>query len=100
MMKRIKTHYQNLEHYLDGFEKDKYIAWYDRRRFTGLAYSDDFACHYQDGHLHNIHGPAVEYTDGRNEWWIFGEKLTMNEWAKRIGIYDTDDYVMMKLEMY
>jgi len=31
------------------------------------------------GHHHRTDGPAVEYTDGRKEWWVNGKQITQAE---------------------
>ena len=37
------------------------------------------------GKLHHIDGPAIEYVDGRKEWWIDGKRHRLDgpaiEWA-------------------
>jgi len=30
---------------------------------------------HQNGLLHRVDGPAVEYADGEKEWWIDGEEF-------------------------
>jgi len=34
---------------------------------------------YKHGKLHNVHGPAVEKTNGHKEYWIEGERVTEEE---------------------
>jgi len=31
------------------------------------------------GQLHRDDGPAIEYPDGRKEWWVNGQQLTQFE---------------------
>ena len=33
--------------------------------------------------LHREDGPAVEYVDGDKSWWLYGEKLTEEEFKKK-----------------
>ena len=77
---------------------------------------------YQHGQLHRVNGPAVEDVDGTKEWWQYGQLhridgpaiehpddytewafngciyKTMDEWAEEVGIFDTDDFTMLKLK--
>lgn len=72
---------------------------YDRRRFTGIAQFDDHLLHVKDGWRHRDDGPALEHHDSsRNEWWLNGVKFTgINGWARMMEIYDTEEFIMMKL---
>ena len=36
----------------------------------------------KDGRFHCEHGPAVEYSDGRKEYWLNNKLLTQEEWEK------------------
>lgn len=54
---------------------------------------------FHKGRHHRVDGPAVEYLDGSCYWWIDGEIYRdMNEWGKAAGIFDTEEFVMLKLE--
>jgi hypothetical protein len=33
-------------------------------------------CYLKNNKLHRTDGPAIEYSNGTNEWWYEGEKLT------------------------
>lgn len=35
--------------------------------------------------LHCSHGPAVEYANGSKEWWLCGEKLTKEEYYRKLN---------------
>ena len=49
--------------------------------------------------LHRTDGPAIEYPHGAKSWWIDGERyLCMDNWAKELGIYDTEEFVLLKLK--
>ena len=34
--------------------------------------------------LHRLDGPAIEYADGTNYWYLIGVELSKSEWEKRI----------------
>ena len=34
---------------------------------------------YLNGNLHREDGPAIEWADGRKEWWLNNERLTEKE---------------------
>ena len=59
---------------------------------------------YQDwrcgGVLHRTDGPAIICEDGQVDWWYRGKQYgsNINSWAKAVGIFDTDEFVMLKLE--
>ena len=47
---------------------------------------------------HRTDGPAVIYENGDVEWYVHGQLFhDINDWAKELGIFDTEDFVMMKL---
>lgn len=49
-----------------------------RDRIERPAYENDRRKEwYQNGRLHRIDGPAIEYADGRKEYWFQGRKLTV-----------------------
>ena len=45
-------------------------------------YGDKFW--YQDGLLHRLDGPAIEWADGK-EWFIEGEQLTEEEFLQTVN---------------
>jgi hypothetical protein len=47
----------------------------DEPAFTG----EEGKAWYKDGQLHREGGPAVEYANGKTEWWLQGMKLTDDE---------------------
>lgn len=85
--------------YPDGSEE-----WHlngEIHREDGPALIDTFlnlVQYRQNGKKHREDGPAVIEEGAPPEWWLFGEKHTMESWAKCVGIYDTDEFTMMKLE--
>jgi hypothetical protein len=39
--------------------------------------------YFQGNHyrlFHRTDGPAIEYADGKNEWYLNGKHLSLNEW--------------------
>lgn len=51
--------------------------------------------------LHREDGPAIIHENGEIEWWFDNDPyLDMNKWAKAAGIYDTDEFVMLKLKYH
>lgn len=47
----------------------------DEPAFTG----EEGKAWYKDGKLHREGKPAIEYADGKTEWWLAGMKLTDDE---------------------
>ena len=53
---------------------------------------------FQNGRLHRTDGPAVELADGTaGSWYLNDVSYEFDEWAKELGIYDTEEFVMMRL---
>lgn len=78
-------------------------AWYINGRLhreggPALVYSSGQKIWYRNGFWHREDGPAITRPNGRNEWYLNGEAYSINSWAKKIGIFETDDFVMMKLK--
>lgn len=80
-------------------------TWRDKHNFIhrdggpAIIYSDGTEEWFQHGKIHRDDGPAVIYASGDTEWWLWNSKCNdINEWAKRIGIYDTEEFLMMKLQ--
>ena len=40
-----------------------------------------FKSWFRNGRLHREDGPAIEYTDGRKEWYLYGKMLTQRQHA-------------------
>ncbi len=38
---------------------------------------------FQNGQYHRLNGPAIEWVDGGKEWWIKGEQLTRDQFNQR-----------------
>lgn len=73
----------------------------------------DYQEYWLKGRLHRTDGPALEAnnlpayriedflgtnTKPTSSWWIDGiEYKTIDEWARALGIFDTDEFTMMKL---
>lgn len=47
-------------------------VYLDGHRYSVYAHTYDFDC---GSSLHREDGPAIEYTDGNNEWWINGRRV-------------------------
>jgi hypothetical protein len=54
-------------------------AWYDKNSNVIKCYfhHSQRTCYYDfdTGHRHRIYGPAIEYLDGRQEWYFQGKKI-------------------------
>jgi hypothetical protein len=50
-----------------------------------------------NGQFHRVDGPAIEWPDGYNWWYLHDHKLTFDEWLDQVDISD-EDKVMMKLK--
>ena len=71
-----------------------------RHRIDGPAktWPDGDQMWYQHGKRHREDGPAVLF-NGRMEWWLNGYRYrNMENWAKDLGILNTDEFTMIKLE--
>lgn len=68
--------------------------------FTGIARCENLYDNYfKDGLFHRDDGPAIEWFDGSAAWYFDGEPYySMESWAKAAGIYDTDDFTLIKLK--
>lgn len=53
----------------------------------------------KDNKWHREDGPAIIQINGRLSWYLEDYCYeTMDDWAKALGIFDTEDFVMLKLE--
>ena len=70
-----------------------------RHREDGPAVmAEDHQAWYRHGKVHREDGPAVVWYHGGIEWWLNDKNYqSMEEWAKELGIYGTDDFTMIKL---
>jgi hypothetical protein len=50
------------------------------------------------GKLHREDGPAIEWGNGRKEWWWQGWRLTFNDWLDQNTDMTDEEKVMFKLE--
>lgn len=55
------------------------------KEYKVKVYKDKTEWYNFNNQLHRLEGPAVEYFDGEKYWYINGEKLTKNEFYKRIN---------------
>ena len=49
-----------------------------------IEYSDGSKDWYLNGKLHREDGPAVEEADGTKSWYLNGQRLSKEEWEKRV----------------
>lgn len=58
-----------------------------------------YICHCMNGKPHREDGPAVIREDGVVVWWYLGKRYSdINEWGKNLGILESDEFTMLKLE--
>lgn len=80
------------------------VEWYVhglRHREDGPAieHKGGYKVWFIRNHRHREDGPAVIHPDSTVEWWLNGKKYySINEWARALGIFDTNEFVLMKLE--
>lgn len=72
---------------------------WDRKDGPALEWGDGTNHYYVDNKLHRDDGPAIEHIDGRCEFWLNGIYYDrLDVWAKAAGIYDTEQFVLLKLK--
>lgn len=90
------------------FKDENKNEWTEWRLSNGLLHREDGpAMEYHDGSLkvwykcglkHRTNGPAVE-RNGKVEWWRHGQHFReLDDYAKSGGIYDTEEFIMLKLK--
>jgi hypothetical protein len=52
---------------------------------------------FQHDNIHRDDGPAVEYANGSNEWYLHNKCLPFDEWIDKVDM-SYEDKVMMKLQ--
>ena len=65
------------------------IRMFERADGTRLWFLND--------QLHREDGPAFEDADGTYIWYLNDVSYEFDEWAKALDIYDTEEFVMMRL---
>jgi hypothetical protein len=50
-----------------------------------------------NGYLHRDDGPAIEWPDGDNWWYLYDQRLSFDGWLDKVDISDKDK-VIMKLK--
>lgn len=69
--------------------------------FTGVVDGDGtkgkYISHYRSGMLHREDGPALEWYDGKSEWYLNGDRYSFDDWCKILKISD-EDKTLLKLE--
>ena len=53
------------------------------KTYTVKVYEDGDRCWYQNGKLHRLDGPAIEWADGTRQWWINGKQLSEEEFNQQ-----------------
>ena len=80
-------------------ERSSTVYFYLRRPFTGICLEKNGISYVVNGEFHREDGPAIEYDNGRKEWWLNNKRyIGMDEWAETLGIIDTDAFTLVKLE--
>ena len=90
----------------DGIHVDKdgdifYIKDFGYHRKDGPAAIEHGVVRgwYLNGKCHRADGPAKIWDNGNIEWWWNDKQYrSIERWAEAAGIYDTDDFTMVKLE--
>lgn len=73
---------------------------YHREDGPAVDYIDGEKIWCQHGLIHRDDGPAITYLDQDPEWWANGVQYAdIVEWAKALGIYETDEFTMVKLKL-
>ncbi len=58
--------------------------FYHREKGPAIIDYDETKQWYQNGKLHRLYGPAVEYNDGHREYWIDGIFFYEEEYWKKL----------------
>lgn len=83
----------------DGYQEYWINGKKHRKNLPAVIFSDLSEEWYHRGKLHRTDGPAIDDTRGYKEWWLNGNEYNdINEWAKAVGIHNTEEFVLMKLE--
>ena len=110
-MKAIKINYHvngpaDVEHLKDGvyidINEDEFHVndgKFHRKNGPAIIGADNSSEEWVlNGKLHRTNGPAVIRPTGDVEWWLNGELYdNFDKWAKAVGIFDTDEFTMLKL---
>ena len=48
--------------------------------------------------IHCADGPAVEWVDGTNEWWLYGKHYPFDRWLEIVPNLSDEEKVMLKLQ--
>ena len=75
------------------------LVYYDGDLFTGIERFENATAFYKDGKFHREDGPAIIHGTGSVRWHLNGDAyFNINDWAKAVGIFDTDEFTMLKLK--
>ena len=80
------------------YVKDRYFHRTDGPAVIGAQ--NYYTAYYINGKRHRIDGPAiVRRPQDRVDWWFEGEFYSnINKWAKAVGIFETEEFVLLKLK--
>jgi hypothetical protein len=59
---------------------------YHREGGPAIEWADGADLWYVDNVLHRENGPAIEYNNGEKYWFLNGESLTEEEYSQRMGL--------------
>jgi len=77
--------------------RNGYQAWYQKGKIhregdkPGVICADGDKFWYSNDVFHRTKGPAVEYNDGRQEWWLEGTELREEQWELAVGITKVEE---------
>jgi hypothetical protein len=84
--------------YADGDEEWWQHGELHRDDGPAVVNSSYYTAWVQHDELHRDDGPAVIYTNGDQEWYLNGKKLSFDEWLDEAPDMSNEDKVMFKLE--
>lgn len=77
---------------------NRFYHKHKNEKFTGVMRDANSISYVVDGRFHREDGPAMIYDDGLVAFFLNDTEYDIDEWAKAVGIYDTEEFVLMKLE--
>lgn len=86
---------------MNTFKHDVRILWRDVCNLPNGMHVDHIGnvLYVYDGALHREDGPAANWAIGVVDWWINGKRYSdIDAWGKKLGIFDSEEFVILKLE--
>ena len=74
------------------------LLYHNEKPFTGICIDYECRTFLKDGMFHRDDGPAMIYDDGEVEFWLNDLQYTIDDWANIVGIRDTEEFVLLKLQ--